>query len=208
MRILIADDHDIVRKGLKLIISERYPGSYFGEANNGEELVRMVREQDWDVIVSDISMPQKNGLQALKEIKEWKPQIPVLVLSIYSEDLYATRAMKLGAHGYITKDMAEEELVKAIEVVLKGKKFISPLVAEKLAHSLIHVKSEIAHKNLSDRELDVFKLLVEGKSIAAIGQLLSLNASTISTYRSRILEKMNMRTNAELIRYAIENKLL
>ncbi len=144
----------------------------------------------------------------MKEIKEIKPQIPILILSIYSEDLYATRAMKMGAHGYVTKDLAEEELVKAIETVLQGKKFISPTVAEKLANSLVNEVADISHKNLSDREMDVFKLLAEGQSIASIAQLLSLNASTVSTYRSRILEKMNMKSNADIVRYALENKLV
>ncbi len=208
MRILIADDHDIVRKGLKLILMERYPDGYFLEAGDGEELVAKAKEMDWDIIISDISMPHKTGLQALKEIKEIKPQIPILILSIYSEDLYATRAMKMGAHGYVTKDLAEEELVKAIETVLQGKKFISPTVAEKLANSLVNEVADISHKNLSDREMDVFKLLAEGQSIAAIAQLLSLNASTVSTYRSRILEKMNMKSNADIVRYALENKLV
>lgn len=208
MRILIADDHDIVRKGLKLILMERYPDGFFLEAGDGDELVQKVKEMDWDIIISDISMPNKTGLQALKEIKEIKPQIPVLILSIYSEDLYATRAMKMGAHGYVTKDLAEEELVKAIETVLQGKKFISPGVAEKLANSLVNEVADISHKNLSDREMDVFKLLAEGNSIAAIAQTLSLNASTVSTYRSRILEKMNMRSNADIVRYALENKLV
>lgn len=208
MRILIADDHDIVRKGLKLILMERYPDGFFLEAGDGEELVAKAKEMDWDIIISDISMPHKTGLQALKEIKEIKPQIPILILSIYSEDLYATRAMKMGAHGYVTKDLAEEELVKAIETVLQGKKFISPTVAEKLANSLVNEVADISHKNLSDREMDVFKLLAEGQSIAAIAQLLSLNASTVSTYRSRILEKMNMKSNADIVRYALENKLV
>jgi two-component system, NarL family, invasion response regulator UvrY len=208
MRILIADDHDIVRKGLKLILMEKYPDGYFLEAGDGEELVAKAREMDWDIIISDISMPHKTGLQALKEIKEIKPHIPVLILSIYSEDLYATRAMKMGAHGYVTKDLAEEELIKAIETVLQGKKFISPTVAEKLANSLVNEIADISHKNLSDREMDVFKLLAEGQSIAVIAQLLSLNASTVSTYRSRILEKMNMKSNADIVRYALENKLV
>ena len=208
MRILIADDHDIVRKGLKLILMERYPDGYFLEAGDGEELVAKAKEMDWDIIISDISMHIKTGLQALKEIKEIKPQIPILILSIYSEDLYATRAMKMGAHGYVTKDLAEEELVKAIETVLQGKKFISPTVAEKLANSLVNEVADISHKNLSDREMDVFMLLAEGQSIASIAQLLSLNASTVSTYRSRILEKMNMKSNADIVRYALENKLV
>lgn len=208
LRILIADDHDIVRKGLKLILMEKYPDGFFLEAGDGNELVAKAKEMDWDIIISDISMPHKTGLQALKEIKEVKPQIPVLILSIYSEDLYATRAMKMGAHGYVTKDLAEEELIKAVEVVLQGRKFISSSVAEKLANSLANEAVDISHKNLSDREMDVFKLLAEGQSIASIAQQLSLNASTVSTYRSRILEKMNMKSNADIVRYALENKLV
>ncbi len=208
MRILIADDHEIVRKGLKQILLEHYSNAYVEEASNGEVLVSKALQSDWNIIISDISMPRMNGLEALHQIKVSKPTIPMLMLSIHSEDEYALRAMKAGAHGYLTKDLAQQELVNAVEKVLSGKKFISHELAEKIASSLDIDKSSISHENLSDREFHVFKLLASGISISEIAASLSLNVSTISTYRARIFEKMKMKSNADVTRYALEKKLI
>jgi DNA-binding NarL/FixJ family response regulator len=208
MRILIADDHEIVRKGLKQILTEHYLDVFIEEAANGEQLVNKALFADWDIVISDISMPLLNGLEALRRIKEAKPVLPMLMLSIHSEDQYALRAIKAGAHGYMTKDLAQQELVNAVEKVLSGKKFISPGVAEKLVETFDDDSDEISHEVLSDREFDVFKLMASGMSISEIAALLQLNVSTISTYRARIFEKMKMKSNADIIRYALEKKLI
>lgn len=208
MRILIADDHEIVRKGLKQILLEHYGDVFIEEAADGEKLVAKALEGEWDIVISDISMPRLNGLEALRKIKELKPSIPMLMLSVHSEDQYALRVMKAGAHGYMTKDLAQQELVNAVEKVLSGKKFISPGVAEKLAETLDADSTEISHEVLSDREFAVFKLLANGQSISEIAAMLQLNVSTVSTYRARIFEKMKMKSNADIIRYCIEKNLL
>jgi DNA-binding NarL/FixJ family response regulator len=208
MRVLIADDHEIVRKGLKQILIEHYNDIAIQEVSDGSQLVEKVKEADWDIIISDISMPKMNGLEALKLIKEAKPYSRVLMLSIHSEDQYALRAFKAGAHGYMTKDFAQQELVEAVEKVLTGKKFISPTLAEKLADSFEKDPAEVTHESLSDREFLVFRLLASGITISEIAAKLELNVSTISTYRSRILEKMKMKTNADITRYALEKKLI
>lgn len=208
MRILIADDHEIVRKGLKQILLEHYGTVTIEEAPDGEVLVKKAIEADWDIVISDISMPRLNGLEALRKIKELKPTLPMLMLSVHSEDQYALRVMKAGAHGYMTKDLAQQELVNAVEKVLSGKKFISPGVAEKLAETLDSDNSEVSHEVLSDREFAVFRLLANGKSISEIAALLQLNVSTVSTYRARVFEKMKMRSNADIIRYSIEKNLI
>lgn len=208
MRILIADDHEIVRKGLKQILTEHYIDVYVEEVADGEQLVNKALEANWDIVISDISMPRLNGLEALRQIKEVKPELQMLMLSIHSEDQYALRVMKAGAHGYMTKDLAQQELVNAVEKVLSGKKFISSGLAEKLADTLDNDIDEISHEALSDREFDVFKLLATGKSISEIAAMLKLNISTISTYRARIFEKLKMKSNADIIRYALEKKLI
>lgn len=208
MKILIADDHEIVRKGLKQILLEQYPMAEIDEASNGMILVEKALASDWDIVISDISMPVMNGLEALRKIKDIKTSTPMLMLSVHSEDQYAVRVMKAGAHGYLTKDLAQQELVLAVEKVLAGKKFISPELAEKMADSIGPSVAEVSHEGLSDREFDVFKYLAAGVSITEIAANMELNVSTISTYRARIFEKMKMRSNADITRYAIENKLI
>jgi two-component system, NarL family, invasion response regulator UvrY len=208
MRILIADDHEIVRKGLKQILIEYYGNVEIDEVANGAQLVEKALAAEWDVIISDISMPKLNGLEALKKIKEARPAARMLMLSIHSEDQYALRVFKAGAHGYMTKDFAQQELVQAVEKVLSGKKYISAEMAEKLAESMGNDPEEINHDCLSDREFIVFKLLATGSSISEIATELNLNVSTISTYRSRIFEKMRMKSNADITRYALEKKLI
>lgn len=206
MRILIADDHAIVRKGLKQILLEGYPFACVEECSNTEELISKAIHGQWDVVISDISMPGRSGLDALQQIHGAFPKLPVLILSMHPEEQYAIRALKAGASGYCSKDFAEEELVTAIQKILAGKKYITPTLAETLLTQL--ETNPIPHERLSDREFDVFQLLASGKSVSEIAERLSLSSTTISTYRARILEKMNLKNNTELIRYALENKLI
>lgn len=208
MRILIADDHAIVRRGLKEILLDEYPSAVIGDASDAEELLKKVFQDEWDLVISDLNMPGRSGLDALKQIKQAFPKLPVLIMSIYSEDQYAVRAFKAGASGYFNKNSIHEELFKAIESVRKGKKYITPAVAEKLADAFPSNGNSIPHQSLSDREFEVFKLLASGKTVSEIANQLSLSTNTVSTYRSRILEKMNMHSNNEVMRYALEHKLL
>ena len=208
MKILIADDHAIIRRGLREILLDEYPSAVIGDAADAEELVKKVFEDDWDLVISDLSMPGRSGLDALKQIKQSFPKLPVLIMSIYPEDQYAVRTFRAGASGYFNKNSIHEELFKAIETVRKGKKYISPAVAEKLADAFPSDQNSTPHQSLSDREFEVFKLLASGKTVSEIATQLSLSANTVSTYRSRILEKMHMHSNNELMRYALEQKLL
>ncbi len=208
LRILIADDHTVVRKGLKLILKEAFPFAEIEEVSDAEDLYKRVIKSKWDVVISDISMPGRSGLDVLQQIRQDQPKLPVLILSIHPEEHYAMRVLKAGASGYLNKDSASEELVKAVNQLLLGKKYITAAVADKLASSLDQDYSKLSHENLSDREFEVLKLLASGKSVSDIAKQFSLNVTTISTYRSRIMEKMNLRTNADLTLYAIENKLM
>lgn len=208
IKILLADDHPVVRKGLMLILYEEFPAAQIGEANDGESLIRQVIDEDWDVIITDLMMPGRSGLEALEQIKKIKPKLPVLIISIHSEELYALRALRAGAAGYLKKDMAPEELVKAINTVLVGKQYITPAVAETLTSVIINDNNKEPHQLLSDREFEVFKLLAVGRSISEISDMLSLSISTISTYKVRILTKMNLKTNADLTMYATKKSLL
>ncbi len=208
MKILIADDHAIVRRGMKQLLLEQYPFATIGEAANAEQLVAEVMDNEWDVVVCDMNMPGRSGLDALQQIKEIKPKLPVLIMSMYPEDQYALRVLRAGASGYLGKETIHDDLVKAIETVRTGKKFITPGIAERLADAVGAGSVSSPHEMLSDREFDVFKQLATGKSISEIAAKLSISSTTVSTYRSRIMEKMNMRSNAELARYAIENNLI
>ena len=208
MRILIADDHAIVRRGLKEILLEEYPLAEIGEAADAEEVIKKAVLEKWDIIISDLNMPGRSGLDALKQIKQSVPKIPVLIMSMYPEDQYAIRVLKAGASGYLNKNSIHEELMKAIETVKAGKRFITPAIAEKLVDSLHQQKDEFPHQSLSDREFDVLKLLASGNTISEIAEQLSISPNTVSTYRSRILEKMQMHSNSELIRYAVEKNLI
>lgn len=208
IHVLIADDHAIVRKGLKQIILNEFPSAIIEEVNDVETLIAYVIKQDWDVIICDISMPGRSGLEALHQVKEIKPEIPVLIMSMHPEDQYALRVLKAGASGYLNKDSVHEELIKAIQTVRIGRKYITPTIAEKLAGALSSDSNKQLHEQLSDREFDVFKMIAEGKTTSEIANELSLGATTVSTYRARILEKMNMKANADLTRYALGNKLI
>lgn len=207
-RFLIADDHTVVRKGLKQILLEAFPSALVEEVTDAESMLKMVFSQNWDVVISDISMPGRSGLEVLQQVKQHYPKLPVLILSVHSEDLYALRVLKSGAAGYLNKDSAPEQLVAAVNRVMQGKKYITPTIAEKLANSLDQDMGKSSHEYLSDREFEVLKLLAAGQAVSDIASRLSLSVTTISTYRSRIMVKMSLKTNAELTLYAIENKLI
>lgn len=208
MRILIADDHAIVRKGLKQLLIEEYPAAQVGEAGDADEVAKKAMFQEWDVVICDLNMPGRSGLDALKQIKQVVPQLPVLIMSMYPEEQFAIRVLKAGAAGYLNKASIHDELTKAIEAVLRGKRFITPNVAEILAGEIQAETTKPLHDLLSDREFEVLKLMASGKTLAEIAIELSLSPTTISTYRSRILEKLQVKTNADLIRYALEHNLL
>ena len=208
IRIVIVDDHTVVRRGLKQILSEESDMAVVGEAHNAQDMLALVRKLQCDVIVADISMPGRSGLDVLKELKQDRPKLPVLVLSMHPEDQYAVRALKLGASGYMTKESAPEELVKAIRKVVSGGRYVSPSLAEKLALDLAVDTERPVHETLSEREHQVFCMIAQGKTVKEIADELALSVKTISTYRTRILEKMAMKNNAELIHYAISNRLV
>ena len=208
IKILIADDHAIVREGLKQILSETPDLVVVAEASSGQEVLEKISKNDLDLVVLDIAMPGRGGLDILKEIKTQRPRLPVLMLSMYPEEQYAIRVLKSGASGYLTKESAPSELVMAIRQISQGKKYISPSLAEKLAIDLEINPDKMPHEILSDREYQVMCMIASGKTLKEIADGLSLSIKTISTYRSRILEKMNMKTNAELTHYAIKNNLV
>lgn len=208
LRILIADDHTVVRKGLRQILLDEFPAALVEEVADAEELIQKVMTAKWDVVVSDLSMPGRSGLDALQQIKLSHPDLPVLILSIHPEEQYALRALKAGASGYLSKDTAPDELVKAVQKVLLGKKYISQSIAEKLANTFSSDAALHPHENLSDREFDVMKLLANGKSVSEIAEMLSLSVTTVSTYRARVMVKMDLKSNSDLTKYAIENDLL
>jgi DNA-binding NarL/FixJ family response regulator len=208
IRVLIADDHTIVRHGLKQMVDAETEMTTVGEARNGNEVLEAVRKTPIDVVVLDISMPGRNGLETLKEMKRENPSIAVIVLSMFPKDQYAVRVIKAGASGYLTKEDAPEELVNAIKKAYRGEKYISPEVAELLADYIELGSSEAPHKVLSDREYQVFCEIGKGKSLTLISEELFLSVKTISTYRTRILEKTGMTTNAEITRYCIDHKLV
>jgi two-component system invasion response regulator UvrY len=209
MHILIADDHAIVRKGIKHLLIEEYPSAIIEEVGDGESLIAKALSEKWDVVICDLDLPGRSGLDAMRRIKEVSPKLPVLIMSIYPEDQYAIRLLKAGAAGYLSKDAATEELAKALRLVLQGRKYVSSSIAEKMAENIGHHGADKApHEFLSDREFEIFKLIASGTSVSEIAEKRSLSSTTVSTHRARILVKMNMKTNAELTRYALDNKLI
>ncbi len=208
IKVLVADDHPIVRQGLKQILAATSDMVIGGEALNGHEVLDKVRADHWDVVVLDMTMPGLNGLEVMKELKRERPNLPVLVLSIHAEEQFAVRAIKAGAAGYMTKESAPEELVNAIRKVFAGGKYVSLAMAEQLVNHLVDPSERPPHETLSDREYRVLCLIASGKTVGAIAKELSLSVNTISTYRARILEKMNMKNNAELMHYAIQHRLV
>jgi two-component system, NarL family, invasion response regulator UvrY len=209
IRILLVDDHAVVRRGVRDILSEALGKVAFGEASKPSEAMQKIEEEDWDVVILDISLPGRGGLDTLREIKRAKPTLPVLVLSMHAEDHYALRALRAGAAGYVNKESAAEDLSGAVRKVLAGGTHVSVRLAETLARSLrTDASSRPAHDRLSDRELEVLRGLAGGKTVKQIGIELSLSEKTVSTYRTRLLEKMQMHTNAELIQYALREGLV
>jgi len=208
MKILITDDHAVVRQGLRLILADHFKKAVFGEACNATEALSRVWKEKWDVVVLDITMPGRSGLEVLKEIKRSRPKLPVLVLSMHPEDQFAVRLFKAGAAGYLTKESAGEELVGAIKKVVGGGRYISPSLAERMAGYLTIDVQKAPHERLSDREFLILRMFASGKQVSQIAKELSLSVSTVSTYRARILGKMDMKNNAQLTHYALQKELV
>jgi len=208
MRILIADDHAVVRRGLEEIVEDAMGPIEFGEAGNAAEATQLFREHPWDMAIVDITMPGQNGLDVLKTFQNLRPKVPVLILSMHPESQYALRALKAGAAGYLTKESAPTKLVEAVKTVLAGKPYVSAALAERLA-LLLRTGGDVSpHEQLSDREFHVMQMIASGRTVSEIAGELSLSVKTVSTYRSRVLAKTGMRTNAELTRYVLETGLL
>jgi two-component system invasion response regulator UvrY len=208
IKILIADDHPVVRKGLGEIVKKAFDMVMVDEASNGQEVLERVSKNDYDVILLDISMPGRSGLDILKELKGQKPKLSVLVLSIHPEEQYAVRVLKAGASGYLTKESAQDELISAIQKVSTGRKYITPSLAERLALDLEMGAEKPRHESLSDREYQVMCMIASGKTVKEIAEELFLSVKTVSTYRARLLDKMRMKSNAELTHYAIKYRLV
>lgn len=207
IKILVADDHTVVRRGLIQILSENFSGAEFGEAANAQELLSRVHEQKWNLLTLDIGMPGRSGLDLLSDLRHSYPRLPVLILSVHPESHFARRVLKAGAAGYLSKDAIPFDLAEAVRKILKGGRYVSPTLAEQLATDLSRNGKTSSHESLSDRELEVLRMIGQGKTVTQIADTLGLSPKTISTYRTRILEKMNLHTTADVIRYAVENHL-
>jgi len=204
-RIILADDHSFIRLGLIQILKDEYPNAEIKQVSDAESLIREVSMHEWDLVISDLDMPGRSGLEALEQIKILNPTLPVLILSIYPEDLYAVRVLKAGAAGYLNKNSAPEELIIAIQRIAMGKKYITPEIAEKFLYTDPEKKP---HELLSNREFEVFKLLASGKTVSQVAEMLSVALTTVSTHRSRIMEKLHLNTNSDLTRYAIAHHII
>ena len=208
IRILIADDHALMRAGLKRILKDEPDLKVVGEASNGFEVIDFVKKEEVDFIVLDLTMPGKNGLEVIKELRHINKNIQILILSMHPEDRFAVRALKSGASGYMTKESAPDELVNAIRKIVSGRKYISPLLAEKLVSDFGDDSGKQPHEMLSDREHEVFIMIASGKKITELAEVLSLSSATVNTYRARIFDKMKIKSNVELTHYALSNKLI
>jgi len=208
VRILIADDHAVVRQGLKQILAPAFKRASFGEAANSQQALERVWKEAWDIVILDLTMPGRSGLEVLKEIKRAHPKLPVLILSMHPEDQFAVRLLKAGASGYMTKESAPEELVGAVKKAIAGGRYVSAGLAEKMALLLVNDVKVAPHETLSDREFLILRLIATGKTVGIIARDLSLSVKTISTYRARLLEKMGMVNNAQLLHYAFQNNLV
>jgi DNA-binding NarL/FixJ family response regulator len=207
LRVLIADDHPIVRKGIRQILEETRNVQSIDEAETGEEVLDKATKNRYDIVLLDISMPGMNGIETLEQLKKLKPSLPVLILSMYPEEEYAVRALKAGASGYLTKKSAPDELATAIRKIYKGERYISPALADLLASNLLDDNERPLHESLSNREAQVMRMIVAGKALKEIAGEMSLSPKTVSTFRSRILQKLKITSNAELIQYAVKNQL-
>lgn len=208
IKILIADDHAVVRRGLRQIINDEPDLEVVAEAQNGQEVLDQLENTDCNVVVLDITMPDKNGLAVLQEVKATRPRLPILILSMHPEDQFALRALKLGASGYLTKESAPEELVGALRKVVSGGKYISSTLAEQLVAEIGSDSPRPSPERLSEREFQVLRMIAQGKTISQIAEDMGLSVKTVSTYRTRLLLKMKMKTNAELVRYAVQHGLV
>ena len=208
MRVLIADDHAVFRRGLKETIGEVFPRVAFGEANSAQETLGHVRLHDWNIVILDISMPGKSGLDILNDLKRLRPKLPILLLSMHPEEQYARRALRSGASGYLTKESVPEELKLAVRKIVAGGRYVSASLAEKLANDLRSGVEVPVHELLSDREFQVLRMIASGKTVKEIAEEIDLSVKTVSTYRARILEKTGLRTTADLIRYAFQAQLV
>lgn len=208
IKIVIADDHAIVRQGLKQIISDTINFDVVAEASDTSELLSLLDQIEVDLLVLDITMPGRSGLEALKQVHQLHTTLPILILSMHPEEQYAVRAVRLGAKGYLTKDRAPEELIMALETIAAGRKYITSTLAEKLAYALDEVQDQPPHVRLSDREYEVMIYLAKGNSVKEIARILNLSPNTINTYRVRILEKLSLSNSVDIVRYAILNKLI
>lgn len=208
IKVLIVDDHFFVRQGLRSVLSEHFKKAVFGEASDAQNALEQAWKEDWDVVLLDISMPGRGGLDLLKELRSIKPKMPVIILSMHEEEQFAIRVLKLGACSYIRKDSAGHELVKGIEAALRGTKYITPSIAQRLA---LHIEKDVdgpAHETLSDREYQVMRLIASGKTVKEAGYELSLSVKTISTYRTRILMKLGLQNNSQIMRYAVQHGIV
>jgi DNA-binding NarL/FixJ family response regulator len=208
IKVLVADDHAIVRRGLRQILAETPDVIVGGEAASGDEVLRLVRDQRWSLVILDISLPRANGLELLNTIRQEKPEIPVLILTVHPEEQYAVRCIKAGAAGFLTKESAPEQLIEAVRKIAGGGRYVTPELAETLASVLAGASPGAPHERLSDREFEIFKMLGSGRTVSQIAQHLALSVKTVSTHRARILKKMSLQTNAELTHYAMRNHLV
>ena len=208
IRILLSDDHALLRSGLKEILVRDLPGAVCGEAESAREVLDQVERHPWDIVILDVTMPGPSGIDVLRDLKRLYPKLPVLVLSMHPEDQYGKRVLKAGAAGYMNKDVAPGELIKAIQKILAGGRYVSPALAEQLATELGEPSERPLHETLSDREFEVLRMLASGKTVSEIADTLHLSVTTVSTYRGRILEKMGLTTTAELMHYAMHNRLV
>jgi two-component system invasion response regulator UvrY len=208
--ILLVDDHAVVRRGLRELLGEEFPSAEFGEAASGAEALAQIAKRPWGLVILDVSLPGRDGLEILKEALALRPGVPIMMLSVHAEDQYAIRALRAGAAGYVTKETAAEDLTAAVRKILQGGKYVSPRLAEQMVAALAtrDGTTQLLHEGLSDRELQVLRMLAVGKSVKEIGLELALSEKTISTYRTRIIGKMKMRSNAELMRYALRAGLV
>ncbi|OGW48289.1 MAG: DNA-binding response regulator [Nitrospirae bacterium RBG_19FT_COMBO_58_9] len=208
VKILIVDDHEVVRRGVKQILEETFPQVEVGEADTGQKGIAAVRQEPWDLAIVDISLPDQSGLELLVELRSTAPQLPLMVLSLHPEEQYAVRAFRAGAMAYLTKQTAPEELARAVKQVLSGRRYVTASLGECMAGNLSKNPTGLAHQTLSEREFEVLVLLAQGQSVKHIAQSLALSMKTVSTYRARLLDKLQLANTAELIRYALDHHLV